>query len=220
MKKHIIIMVLFAAASMLASSCGKMGSSGIFGKLPSLNEEFKAKDQKFKEKGGNCKSQDEFLKLRKEYEEFEEKYKQLFAKQEEKLKGKEIPVELSEGIPFKVSKAFAITSVTSSSKLGAYITISGELEFTQDVECNAKYPYLDWDLEFDALGKDGADLNPSKKGKKAYINVLPYLKPSIDGNKGVYKAGSKLKKEINLSPKAENWASLEKIVIKKVADKE
>ena len=122
MKKQIIIMVLFAAASMLASSCGKMGSSRIFGELPSLNEEFEAKDQKFKEKGGNCKSQDEFLKLRKEYKEFEEKYKQLFAKQEEKLKGKEIPVELSEGIPFKVSKTFTIMSVTSSSKLGAYIT--------------------------------------------------------------------------------------------------
>ena len=56
MKTHIIIMVLFAAASMLASSCGKMGSSGIFGELPSLNEEFEAKDQKFKEKGGNVRA--------------------------------------------------------------------------------------------------------------------------------------------------------------------
>ena len=125
--RNLWVVGAMALAAGVFSACGESGNGGagsdipadgIFGELPALNEQWLAEQEQMREKIENEANDDKRTKLNEEFSEWQKARKEKAIEVLEALKGKEIPTEAAEGVPFQFDGN--LTLDYSSSSVSAY----------------------------------------------------------------------------------------------------
>lgn len=127
--RNLWVVGAMALAAGVFFACGESGNGGsgagsdiptdgIFGELPALNEQWLAEQEQMREKIENEANDDKRTKLNEEFSEWEKARKEKAIEVLEALKGKEIPTEAAEGVPFQFDGNLMLDY--SSSYVSAY----------------------------------------------------------------------------------------------------
>ena len=203
---------VLAFAGLFLTSCGggsdaekaaaDIPTDGVLGELPMLTAKYGAQMAALRDKAFSGEvSESEGKKLMAEFDEVEKEAKAALLLARDAMDGKEIPVEVAEGVPFKANGALKIDGKGKGS-----LNAVGEGEFTGDVEYIADWYIvpIDKDGKAVSVGRGGVFTGTDNK----YMNFKPGDKLKITAYISVGTSGAKDK-----TAEMKRWAGLAKYVV-------
>ena len=193
----VAVAVLMAAGMMTSCSGGgnTPAKDGPFGKIPAIYKEAGDKGYEIGQKLFTASSREEAGKIMDEVSAIKEQMEKDVTEAYEAMKGKEIPTEVSEEVPMKLTTPLTLTEMESA-EYGKF-KLEADVEMTKDVSYykqDTTFPYqMVRAILVDADGK------PLYNEGKPGLN----LDKAAEGKNGVYPAGTK--GHLTLSMRIEDW---------------